>query len=107
HPEVSLTQVVERRTGARVVKAFNLAHADVWRRMPDYGRGGLTVPICGEDSDAKQVVSGLAAELGATAVDVGDSRQAVHLEAAAAVIIRQLFGGADTSTTFDLVRSIG
>ena len=103
HPQQSLSEAVQQRTGARVVKAFNLAHADVWRRMPDYGRSGLIVPICGGDAEAKALVTGLVAETGATAADVGDLRQAVHLEAAAAVVIRQIFAGVDTSTTFNLV----
>ena len=34
---------------------------------------------------------------------VGDLRQALHLEAAAAVVIRHLFGGAETTATFNLV----
>ena len=103
HPEVSLTEMVQRRTGARVVKAFNLAHVDVWRAMPDYGANGLMVPICGDDAAAKAAVAGLVDEVGATAVDVGDLRQALHLEAAAAVVIRHLFGGAETTATFNLV----
>ena len=103
HPEVSLTEMVQRRTGARVVKAFNLAQAGVWRAMPDYGARGLMVPICGDDAAAKSTVAGLVEEVGATAVDVGDLRQALHLEAAAAVVIRHLFGGAETTATFNLV----
>ena len=103
HPEESLSVKIQRRTGARVVKAFNLAHIDVWRAMPDYGAGGLMVPICGDDPAAKSAVAGLVDEVGATAIDVGELRQALHLEAAAAVVIRHLFGGADTSATFNLV----
>jgi 8-hydroxy-5-deazaflavin:NADPH oxidoreductase len=103
HPQQSLSEMVQRRTGARVVKAFNLAHADVWRTMPDYGPGGLMVPICGDDVAAKTAVAGLVEDVGATAIDVGDLRQAVHLEAAAAVVIRHLFDGVDSSTTFNLV----
>ena len=98
-----MTEMVQRRTGARVVKAFNLAQADVWRAMPDYGAPGLMVPICGDDAAAKSAVAGLVEEVGATAVDVGDLRQALHLEAAAAVVIRHLFGGAETTATFNLV----
>ena len=103
HGAQSLTEAVQHRTGARVVKAFNLCQADVWRRVPSYGRPGLVVPISGDDPSAKELVAGLVDEVGATALDVGGVEQATHLEAAAAVVIRLLFGGADPSTTFNLV----
>lgn len=102
HPEHSLAEHMQRRTGARVVKAFNLCQHEVWRRIPDYGDQGLVVPISGDDHEAKTFVADLVAEVGATARDIGDASQAVHLEAAAAVIIRLLFSGAEVSTTFNL-----
>ena len=103
HGGRSLTEAVQHRTGARVVKAFNLCHAEVWRRVPSYGRPGLVVPISGDDPSAKELVAGLVDEVGATALDVGGVDQALHLEAVAAIVIRLLFGGADPSTTFNLV----
>ncbi|HEY8545528.1 MAG TPA: NAD(P)-binding domain-containing protein [Acidimicrobiales bacterium] len=102
HPERSLTTMVEDRTGARVVKAFNLCHAEVWRRAPRYAGRAVPVPLAGDDEAAKELVAALVAETGAAPVDVGGREQAVHLEAAAAVIIRLLFGGADPTTTFTL-----
>jgi predicted dinucleotide-binding enzyme len=101
----SLAQHVQQRTGGRVVKAFNLCHAGVWQRVPDYGGTPLRVPIAGDDEGAKRVVGELVADVGAEPVDVGGLDQAAHLEAMAAVVIRLLFGGADPSTTFNLVAS--
>jgi predicted dinucleotide-binding enzyme len=102
-PARSLAQRIRDRTGARVVKAFNLAHFKVWEHVPDYDGRPFTVPIAGDDEEAKALVSGLIADVGATAVDTGDLDHATYLEAMAVVIIRILFSGADPTTVFNLV----
>jgi 8-hydroxy-5-deazaflavin:NADPH oxidoreductase len=101
----SLARHIQERTGARVVKAFNLAHSKVWEHMPDYAGGPLVVPIAGDDADAKAIVSRLVTAVGAQALDAGDLEHAVYLEAMGAVIIRILFGGADPTTVFNLVHA--
>jgi predicted dinucleotide-binding enzyme len=100
----SLARRIQDRTGARVVKAFNLAHSNVWEHVPDYDGRPLVVPIAGDDADAKAVVSRLVTAVGAQALDAGDLEHAAYLEAMAAVIIRILFGGADPTTVFNLVQ---
>lgn len=102
-PDHSLARHIQDRTGARVVKAFNLAHCTVWEHVPDYDGRPLVVPIAGNDADAKAIVSGLVTAVGAQAVDTGDLEHAAYLEAMAAVIIRILAGGADPTTVFNLV----
>jgi predicted dinucleotide-binding enzyme len=102
HPELSLTATVADRTGANVVKAFNLCHAEVWLRAPAYGGQPLPVPLAGDDEAAKRLVARLVTEVGAAPVDVGGLDQASYLEAMAAVVIRLLFAGADPTTTFTL-----
>lgn len=92
---------VAARTGAHVVKALNLAHAEVWKRRARYHGRPLMVPIAGDDA-GKEPVAALVRELGAEPFDAGGIEQAHQLEAMAAVIIRLLFGGADPLTAFQL-----
>jgi hypothetical protein len=94
-------------TGSHVVKAFNLCHHDVWRLTPPRFDGrALVVPIAGDDATAKEHVAGLIDSTGAEALDIGELTQARHLEAMAIIMIRQLFGGADSRTVFNLIRPV-
>ena len=102
-PGRSLTQRVHDRTGAHLVKAFNLCHAQVWRHVPGYYGRTLRVPIAG-DPTAKQLVSQLVTDVGAEPLDVGGLEHTPYLEAMAAVVIRLLFSGADPTTTFNIVQ---
>ncbi|MEO3765698.1 NAD(P)-binding domain-containing protein [Streptomyces sp. B8F3] len=72
--------------GAHVVKAFNLAPADVWRRSrPGPGDTRVAVPLCGDDEDALAVVRTLVREAGGEPLDGGGLDRAGLLEAAAAL----------------------
>lgn len=95
-------QVAYVAVGSRVVKAFNLCHAEVWRHPATYGGRPLVVPICG-DEDAKPVADELIRAVGAEPLDVGDLTQARHLEAMAIPMIRMLFSGLDPRTAFNLL----
>jgi predicted dinucleotide-binding enzyme len=95
----SLAEEIAAATGARVVKAFNLAYSEVWRRRARYDARPLVVPLAGA-AGAQAVVGALVRDVGAEPLDAGDLDQAHHLEAMAAVVIRLLFGGADPLSTF-------
>ncbi|MFC5663561.1 NADPH-dependent F420 reductase [Kitasatospora misakiensis] len=86
--------------GSRVVKAFNLSHADVWALTPPAFDGRpLTVPFAGAEegkADARRLI----ADLGAEPLDVGDLSQTRHLEAMAIIVIRLLFAGAHPHSVF-------
>lgn len=103
--EVSLAeQISGLAVGARVVKAFNQAQAGVWALQPlTFDGRPFTVPLCGDDVEAKAAVSALVRDLGARPLDVGPLHRARHLEAMAAVVIGLLFNGADPLTVFNLV----
>lgn len=89
-------QIVAAAVGARVVKAFNLCHEDVWRMTPPVFDGRpLAVPLCGDDPDAVATVRALAADIGCEPVDGGGLERAALLEATAAFMIGLWFGGAD------------
>jgi len=92
--------------GSRVVKAFNLCHAQVWRHPATYGGRKLSVPICG-DEIAKTLAGQLVREAGAVPLDIGDLTQARHLEAMAIPMISLLVGGLDPRTVFNLVPADG
>jgi predicted dinucleotide-binding enzyme len=100
----SLAERVARQTGARVVKAFNLCHAAVWRDMPHLDGRPLVVPMATDDRDAADVVGELVRLVGGEPLDAGPLQQARHLEAMAAIVIRLLFGGATPKTVFNLIR---
>ena len=92
--------------GARVVKAFNCCHFDVWSLAPPAFDGRpLVVPICGDDPSAKAVVGELIAGLGCRWLDVGPLGKARHLEHLAAIVIGLLFSGFEPQTVFNLVTS--
>jgi len=64
---------------ARVVKAFNTLN---WRQMvdPETAGGPITIPIAGDDAEAKAVVAEIVEGMGLEAVDVGPLRYARVLE---------------------------
>ncbi|MGW3494824.1 NADPH-dependent F420 reductase [Streptomyces sp. NPDC001020] len=83
--------------GARVVKAFNLCHEDVWRmRPPVFDGRPLAVPVCGDDADAVARVGALVRDAGCEPVAGGGLDRAGLLEATAALFIGLWVGeGAD------------
>lgn len=74
--------------GARVVKAFNLCHVDVWRMRPPVFEGRpLAVPVCGDDEPALVRVRELVRDAGCVPVAAGGLERAGLLEATAALYI--------------------
>lgn len=74
--------------GARVVKAFNLCHEDVWRMAPPVFDGQpLAVPVCGDDEAALARVHELVRAVGCEPVAAGGLERAGLLEATAALFI--------------------
>lgn len=83
--------------GARVVKAFNLCHEDVWRMSPPVFDGRpLAVPVCGDDETALALVRELVRDAGCEPLAGGGLERAGLLEATAALFIGLWVGeGAD------------
>ncbi|MFE7561423.1 NADPH-dependent F420 reductase [Kitasatospora sp. NPDC057500] len=90
-------RLADAAPGARVVKAFNLCHEDVWRmRPPVFDGRPLAVPLCGDDPAALALVSGLVRDTGCLPVAGGGLERAGLLEATAALFIGLWVGeGAD------------
>lgn len=84
-------QVAAWATGAKVVKAFNTTGS---RNMlnTDFGAEQPSMFLCGDDSDAKQVVGRLAEEIGFDPVDCGGISIARYLEPLAALWIHLAYG---------------
>ena len=72
-------QVAGWARGARVVKAFNTVGFNVMANPQFDGRRAVMF-YCGDDPDAKRIVSQLASELGFDAQDAGPLKQARVLE---------------------------
>ncbi len=72
---------------------------------PVYGGQGLSMMLCGDDTEAKKVVADLARQLGFEPVDVGPLRSARYLEAVAMLWIDMaLLQGFGTNFGFRVVR---
>jgi len=90
--------------GARVVKAFNTTGAGNMEN-PQYKDGALTMFVCGDDAEAKKVVSELARGLGFEVVDSGALTSARYLEPLAMLWMHLAFAGKlGTDFGFRLVR---
>ena len=90
---------------ARVVKAFNMCQASVWKMNPPvFDDRPLVVMYCGDDNRAKRQVADLIEDVGCEAKDIGDLKYARMLEPAAAIVIKLLFSGHDPYTVLNLIQ---
>lgn len=80
-------EVARLAAGARVVKAFNTIGAENFSDL-DYGAARPAGFFCGDDAEAKAVVSGLAEEIGFDPVDAGPLANAALLESLTLLWIR-------------------
>jgi len=72
-------QVAQWARGGRVVKAFNTVGANIMAN-PSFAGERPALFYCGDDAEAKEVVKGLAEELGFDAMDAGPLTRARLLE---------------------------
>ena len=103
---ISLSEEIARVVpDARIVKAFNMCQASVWKMNPPvFDDRPLVVMYCGDDNRAKQQVAVLIEDVGCEAKDIGDLKYARMLEPAAAIVIKLLFSGHDPYTVLNLIQ---
>ena len=101
----SLTQAIaDALPGAHVGKAFNMAQVAVWADHDVIYDGRRMVTLYTADDAADGAISQLIADVGAAPLRLGDNSHAYQLEAAAAIVIKFLFAGADPHTIFNFIR---
>ena len=81
----STTELIQEWSGARVVKGWNHVYA-INTTRPVIGGQAATVFLAGDDDEAKEVVSGLARDIGFDPVDAGPAEAARALTTLLAVL---------------------
>jgi hypothetical protein len=79
HHTSAAEEIAKWATGAKVVKAFNNIGASQFENLT-FGSIQATAFICGDDEEAKKVVTSLAEDIGFEVVDVGELKGARLLE---------------------------
>ncbi len=97
-------EIQRAKPGARVVKGWNTVHAQVIDSSPDFDGVPATVFLCGADAAAKEVVAGLAREIGYAPVDCGPLSSARYLEPMAGLKVRLSYDlGMGTEQALNLI----
>lgn len=101
----SLTEAIaETLPESYVGKAFNMAQAKVWQDPDKTYDGRQMVTLYTADDEADTTIAKLIQDVGAEPLRLGSNTLAYQLEAAAAIVIRFLFGGGDAHTILNLIR---
>lgn len=101
----SLTQAIaDALPGAHLGKAFNMAQVAVWADPDMTYDGRKMATLYTADDAADAAIAQLIGDVGAEALRLGDNRHAYQLEAAAAMVIKFLFAGADPHTILNVIR---
>ena len=98
----SLTEAIQDALpDAQIIKAFNTDSASLWRSNDMTYGGTQKVALFTADSPAAEAIGAqLISDVGSTPLLIGGQRSAYQLEALAAMTIKQLFGSAPSTTTF-------
>ncbi len=105
HTTSAAEEIARLVPGARVVKAFNTAFAELYHSGSRlFGSRRPTMFYCGDDGEAKTVVSKLILEVGFSPVDAGPLRSARYLEPLAMLMIQLGYGqGMGTDIALSLI----
>ncbi len=99
-------EIAKMAPGAKVVKAFNTAFAQVYEeRSRLFGSRRASMLYCGDDAEAKSVVAKLITDVGFDPVDCGPLTAARLLEPVAMLVITLGYGmKMGTNMALDLIR---
>jgi predicted dinucleotide-binding enzyme len=106
HTTSAAEEIEKMAPGARVVKAFNTAFAQVYQEGNRlFGSRMATMFYCGDDAEAKSTVSRLINDIGFEPVDSGPLTSARYLEPLAMLVITLGYGqGMGTNIAMNLIR---
>jgi predicted dinucleotide-binding enzyme len=99
-------EIAKMVPGARVVKAFNTAFAQIYQEETRlFGSRRVAMFYCGDDAEAKTTVEKLIIDIGFEPVDSGPLASARYLEPLAMLMITLGYGvGMGTNIAYDLIR---
>ncbi|MGD1076551.1 MAG: NADPH-dependent F420 reductase [Thermodesulfovibrionales bacterium] len=106
HTSSAAEEIAKMAPGAKVVKAFNTAFAQVYQSHSRlFGSRRPTMFYCGDDSSAKASVEHLIKEVGFEPLDSGSLRGARYLEPLAMLVIQLGYErGMGTNIALSLIR---
>lgn len=93
HATSAAEEISEMAPGAKVIKAFNTAFADIYHSESRlFGSRMATMFYCGDDDGAKKTVAQLIRETGFEPIDSGPLKSARYLEPLAMLMIQLGYG---------------
>ena len=106
HATSAAEEISKMAPGAKVIKAFNSAFADVYHSESRlFGSRMATMFYCGEDGPDKKTVAQLIRETGFEPIDAGPLKSARYLEPLAMLMIQLGYGqGMGTNIALNLIR---
>ncbi len=106
HTSSAAEEITKLAPGAKVVKAFNTAFAQIYQSDSRFFGSRLpTMFYCGDDSGAKATVAHLIKEAGFEPLDSGSLKVARYLEPLAMLVIQLGYGmGMGTNIAVSLIR---
>jgi predicted dinucleotide-binding enzyme len=88
HDNSGAELIAQWAPNAKVVKAFNHVYAQLLDSQVELKKEAATIFYCGDDGDAKKMVSGLIEQSGFESIDVGPLQSARYLEPLAALLVQ-------------------
>lgn len=106
HTTSAAEEIEKMASGARIVKAFNTAFAQVYQEGNRlFGSRMATMLYCGDDADAKAAAARLIQDVGFEPIDCGPLTSARYLEPLAMLMITLGYGqGMGTNIAMNLIR---
>ena len=103
HTTSAAEEIAKWAIGAQVVKAFNNIGASCFENL-QFGSQTATAFICGDNADAKKIVTNLAEDIGFEVVDAGTLKQARLLEPLGMLWIHLAFSGMGQGFAINLIQ---
>ena len=103
HTTSAAEEIAKWASSAQVVKAFNNIGASCFENL-QFGSQTATAFICGDNADAKKIVTNLAEDIGFEVVDVGELKQARLLEPLGMLWIHLAFSGTGQDFAINLIK---